>query len=174
MHAALPYESGGRDLVLAYKDHGNRALAPMLGTLLADAIDDALSARGLAVAQIVPVPPHPGSERGFDAVSGILRGARRELLERGLAVRTVRPVRACGRVRMMKSLSGQERRRQADALFRPARFRAVAADPPVVVVDDVITTGSTVEAMRSVLAAMGATVVAAAAVAAVGRPDQPG
>ena len=174
VHAALAYDAGGGDLVIAYKDHGNRALAPMLGTLLADAIDAAMRELSVPAAQLVPVPARPWSERGFNAVAGIVRFAQRDLLARGIVVRTARPIRAQRRRSPMKSLSGQERRQQVGQLFRPARLRRPAADLPVVIVDDVITTGTTVEAMRSVLTAMGADVAAAAAVTSVDRPAQPG
>lgn len=172
VHAALPYDEGGQDLVLAYKEHGTRALAPMLGVLLADAVEDATRAAGRAGAVIVPVPSHPRPQRGFDALGGLLRCARTDLDRRGLTTHVRRAVRSRGSALPMKSLSGAQRRARAVELFRAGR--PLPTGEPVLIVDDVVTTGSTVRAMASVLAAMGADVFAVAALTAVGGTGQPG
>ncbi len=164
--AALPYDAGGRDLVVPYKEHGQRALAPMLGLLLADAVEAALRERGRASAILVPVPPHPRSERGFDPVGGILRFAVPAVRQRGFRVRVEHVVRATRGGGAMKTLDSHQRQQRAHSLFH-ARRRGWVLDHPLLVVDDVVTTGSTVAAMRDVLASTGAEVLAAAAVTGV-------
>ena len=173
--AALDYVPHGRELVVAYKEHGTRALAPMLGVLLADAVGAAANARDGAGLLLVPVPSHRRSRRGFDALGGIVRHAVPELRERGMRVDVIRPVRRRSGHVPLKELGRDERRRAVADAFRvdPAvAARAVAQRRPVIVVDDVVTTGATVERLATVLAAAGCPPSGAASVALVspGRP----
>ena len=164
--AALPYDPVGRELIVDYKERGNRALAPMLGVLLADAVEGAARTLGTPACQLVPVPAHRRSMRGFDALAGIVRSARRELSRRGLEATVVPAIRSTRHGIAMKSLTLAERRAQATTLFRLSRA-PVHPDLPVVVVDDVVTTGSTLLAMCAALATADVPAAAAACITAV-------
>lgn len=159
--AALAYEgspasgSDGRRLVLAYKEDGIRALAPMLGVLLADAVRAQLAELACRRCLLVPVPGHRRARRGFDALGDVVRWAQRDLVRHGSETEIVRPLRAAAAYRPLKELSRDERR---DAV---ANAFAVAGDhvmglrrprAPVLVVDDVVTTGATVGEVVRVLA----------------------
>jgi predicted amidophosphoribosyltransferase len=168
--AALDYASSGRDLVLAYKEHGTRALAPMLGTLLADAVAGSPSVQAMRGARLVPVPAHRRSRRGFDALRGIVRHAVSDLRDRGIRTEVLHPLRAGGRSVPLKTLGRDERRlavRGAFALSPRATARALAGRLPLLVVDDVATTGATIEQVATLIEAAGVPVEGAAVVAAV-------
>ena len=163
--AALGYDLGG-PLVLDYKEHGLRSLRPMLGTLLADAVAGHLGLLGARAATVVPVPSHPLAVRGFDALGGLVRAAARDLAGRGLAVGVATGMIAAGAHRPLKGLGREERQREAASAFRPRAGRPPPLRPPVIVVDDVLTTGATTAAVRAALATLGIEVGGFAVVAA--------
>lgn len=174
--AALDYASDGRELVIAYKEHGTRALAPMLGVLLADAVAAARATAQEREFLLVPVPSHRRSRRGFDALGGIVRHATPELRARGLPVRVARPVRGRGAYAPLKQLGRDERRVAVQGAFTvDARVvQRMSAEPlPLLIVDDVVTTGATVDRLAALLSAAGLSVSGAAAVALV-SPGRPG
>jgi predicted amidophosphoribosyltransferase len=170
--AALPYEDVGGPLVLSYKEDGTRALAPMLGILLADAVAAQVIALGRRRCLLVPVPGHRRPERGFDALGGILTWAERDLTRRGIDATTHRPVRTAAAYRPLKQLSRADRQRAIVGAFRIDERRAAwtrASYAPVIVVDDVITTGATIGEVIRTLAAGHVNVAAVAAIASASR-----
>lgn len=170
--AALPYEGAGSHLVLEYKERGNRALAPMLGVLLADAVRAHLDPRGRRRVLLVPVPAHRRAARGFDALGGIVSRASRELDRLGTAAAVARPVRAASAYRPLKGLARDDRRRSvADAFAADGAEarRTLVARCPVIVVDDVATTGATIGEVVRVLSAAGVRVDASAVIAVASR-----
>ena len=90
---AARYDGHVREAIIDYKEHGNRALAPMLGQLLAEAAIAHLRGSGAPGAVIVPVPGHRRPERGFDALGGVVRAARRDVARAGLPTLVVPAVR---------------------------------------------------------------------------------
>ena len=144
-------------LVQALKYRGQLATGRVLGTLLADHVE----ALGLHVEVdvIVPVPLHPArhAERGFNQSAEIARHLGRRLrlpVEESLATRRRATPPQVG-------LHLEERRRNlADAFVAgAARGRRVA------VVDDVTTTGTTLQELARVLLQSGAVAVDAWCVA---------
>jgi ComF family protein len=142
------YEGSLRDIIHALKYEGRRSIAPPLGALMRSAGADVL--RGADA--VVPVPLHPRRERsrGFNQADDLARAL-------GLPVRPL-----LRRVRYTTSqieLPKDERHRNvhdAFALNRAAGSGLGAPGSIVVLVDDVATTGATLEVCAAVLKAAGA------------------
>lgn len=140
--ALFAYAEPIRHLVARFKYE--RQLA--IGSLFAELLSTTLQARQSKVDAILPVPLHPARlrQRGFNQALELARPVARAL---GLPLLT-REVRRCKNTLEQASLSGKQRRanlRQAFVLNRPIDYRSVA------VVDDVMTTGSTVEELSHLL-----------------------
>jgi ComF family protein len=146
-----------RNLVRSLKYVGELSHARILGTLVARAAGER---RDALPHLIVPVPLHRlrYRERGFNQARELARFI-------GSALRIPIDDRTCTRVRAtadQTELSAAERRknvRGAFAMTGPLRARHVA------IVDDVLTTGSTVAAIAPVIRAAGATTIEVWAVA---------
>jgi len=161
--SAAPYEDPLREALRAFKFAGRRALAAPLADLI---IEMGLSCLAVAAPDVlVPVPLHPRRERerGFNQA---LLLARR--LSRGwnVPVRTDVLTRAAP-TRPQTDLTAAERRanvRHAFALRRPD----LVTGRHVLVVDDILTTGSTASACALRLREAGAAVVGVITVARAG------
>ncbi|HET8868666.1 MAG TPA: phosphoribosyltransferase family protein [Agrococcus sp.] len=160
--AAAAYEGPVRGLVGALKEHGARAEARALGAGLAAALaalphaalpppppPATLASAALPPAALVRVPSSREGmrRRGFDPVALVVRGA-------GLRAHALRRA-AAGQGGAQKERTVAERERAArGTLELPARAVRALAGRPVVIVDDVVTSGSSVrEAVRAVRAA---------------------
>ena len=140
--AAFAYRGTARDLVIAMKSGGRSRLARLFAPYLARILAERLP--GLAV---VPVPPRPG-RGGPDAVELLARE-----LEHRHGVRVLRLLRRAPGA-AQKSLSYQERLRNLAGRIGPRRKARPAG--ALVVLDDVFTTGATVDACARALLAAGA------------------
>lgn len=176
LHFALAYRGAGARLILGYKEHGLTSLAPALGVLLADAVVAAarhLDAPGPV--RIVPIPAARRPRRGFDALGRILTATEGDLDQRGMPSRTLRILEQTATHRPLKSL---DRRGRRTAVRHSLQLRHGALHGsrfgPVIVVDDVVTSGATVGEAIRVLRGSGVQVAAVAAVAHQLRGSQPG
>lgn len=147
VHAAAigEYEGSLRDIIHALKYEGRRSIAPPLGALMRAAGADLLRDADV----VVPVPLHPRRERsrGFNQADDLARAL-------GLPVRPL-----LRRVRYTTSqieLPKDERQRNVHDAFALADKPEGLSPHVVVLVDDVSTTGATLEACASVLKAAGA------------------
>jgi predicted amidophosphoribosyltransferase len=189
--AAAPYEGPAGAMVIAFKERGRLDLTRPLGAALATALAGALglaaggpgpAGRPTGGVLVVPVPASAAARRrrGFDHVCRLATVAAR-LLSRGgepaRVARLLRPVRrtedqaGLGAAARAGNTAGAFAARPVGAWFGPGRPAA-----RVVIVDDVVTTGSTVaEAVRALRAA-GVSTAALAAVAATSPwyPARPG
>ncbi len=145
----------------ALKYDGRRSLAVRLGRLMRERGGDVLAGAACAV----PVPLHRSRlrERGFNQAEDLARAL-------GLPVcRAVRRIRATP---TQTGLSSAERHRNVRHAFGATRRAAAVAGAVVVLVDDVCTTGATLEACARVLRAAGALEVRALTAARVVGPPR--
>jgi predicted amidophosphoribosyltransferase len=183
-YAMVPYEGVGRRALLAHKEDGRLALARPLGETLATTVRAAAAAAAGARAQptsgpapraglvLVPVPSRRAAvrERGHDATLRLARVAAARLRYDGVEVRVAPVLMFARRLADQAGLTAAGRRvNLAGAYFVPDRLCQLVHAAPVVVVDDVITSGATLAEAARALAAAGADVVAVATVAATVR-----
>jgi ComF family protein len=155
------YDGALRDILHALKYDGRRSAAPRLSELMAASGRLVLTGADL----VVPVPLHRRRlrHRGFNQAAD---------LARGLGV-TVRPVlRRVRPTRAQVELPAAERQSNVAGAFATKRRCARhIAGRVVVLVDDVATTGATLEACARVLRAAGARDVRALTAARVATPS---
>lgn len=161
-------------LVIAYKDRGAWTLRRPLAELVARAVLAVLADRGEAPsgAFIVPVPADPlrARERGIDHAASLARAAARRTGSRYWPA-----LLRIGAVPDQVGLDSHQRRSaQAGTMaMRPHAPRGVPLPgAPVVVLDDVITTGATVAEAVRVLERAGARVLGCASVAQTPLPER--
>jgi len=145
--APLSYAAPLDHYVHALKYRGSRPLGRAFALLLAPSL------RGLqsSVDALVPVPLHRARlrERGYNQAREIARTLSRELrlpvLERGIV--------RCG---LGTSQTGQTARERRASMARMFRVERALAGRRIAIVDDVVTTGATVNALAAELRAAGA------------------
>lgn len=156
-----PYEGALRAIVHALKYEGRRSLAAPLGALMRTRAADLL----VGVDAIVPVPLHRSRrrERGFNQAVDLARGVG------GFPI--VHALRRTRATVTQTSLPAGRRHRNVRGAFAPRRSAVVLADAVVLLIDDVCTTGATLNACAVVLKEAGAREVRALTAArVVSRP----
>jgi ComF family protein len=148
LRSAVAYEGPVESLVQRFKYDGWRRLAAPLAVLLAERV----LLEGLAASHVVPVPLHPQRrrQRGFNQA---------ELLARELRRRTglQEPAGRLIRVRPTVPQVGKDRLHRWENVRGAFAWRGPPLEGrPLMVVDDVATTGATLEACASALKAGGA------------------
>jgi ComF family protein len=157
------YKGGLRRLVHLLKYEGVMPVQAPLGRMLAEAVAELLPLRGESGPLLVPVPLHRSRRRarGFNQAELIARAAIKRLpkfeLAPGVLVRQRETVSQVG-------LSREERIENMRGAFRVAHAGRVKGRS-VIVVDDVMTTGTTLSECARVLKRAGAEKVWAATVA---------
>ena len=156
----LPYENAVRDLIHIGKFGGHEELWNLLAEVTAPYL------QGLDKRVLIPVPIHPLRirERGYNQSALIAKRLSRIL-----------GWEYCGRLIRRKrnslpqfQLNYEDRAENVKHAFAPYPFANVDPKRHYMLVDDVITTSSTLQSCASVLYSMGATLVDALAVARAG------
>ena len=157
--APLAYEGAARTAVLRLKYAGLRAIAPSMARPMAEA----LSSASVRADVVVPVPLHPSRlrQRGFNQALLLARPIAEAV---GLPVRDDLLRRLVAGTPQVDAGSIDERRANVAGAFGLAPG-ADAAGLRVVLVDDVLTTGSTLDAAAAALKGGGARSVHALAFA---------
>jgi ComF family protein len=142
--AAGAYRGALKSIIHALKYDGRRSLARPLAALMRE--------RGAAVLcgadAVVPVPLHPSRrrQRGFNQADD---------LARHLGVPLVRALKRVRRTSAQASLAADERAANVRAAFAATRHARALRGQVAVLIDDVSTTGATLDACASVLEAAG-------------------
>jgi ComF family protein len=155
------YDGALRAVVHAIKYEGRRSLAKPLARLIQQRCHGVLEGADA----VVPVPLHPSRRRsrGFNQAFDLARHLGPH------------PVRALARTRATPSQTGlpaAQRHRNMRRAFAPAWRTPSLAGKVVVLVDDVMTTGATIDACARVLMEMGAREVRAVTAARVVGPPR--
>jgi ComF family protein len=139
------YDGALRSIVHALKYEGRRSLAKPLGALMRARCADVLSGADVAV----PVPLHPSRrrERGFNQAEDL---AHHVGLPLAAALRRVR------RTPPQADLPAARRHGNVKSAFAPAKDCRLISGLVVVLIDDVSTTGATLDACARVLKERGA------------------
>jgi ComF family protein len=154
-----PYDGALRKIVHALKYEGRRSLARSLAALMRRRGAEILT----GAACVVPVPLHASRrrQRGFNQAADLARHLGLPVVA---ALRRVRPTAA------QTGLPAAQRHRNVRDAFAPARTVHGLKDAIVVLVDDVSTTGATLEACARVLKESGVREVRALTAARVVAP----
>jgi ComF family protein len=162
----LPYDRTCRTLVHAFKYHGLPSVAALAGDLMARKMLPRLT--GYPHAPLVPVPLHPDKlrERGYNQCRRLADGfaafsghtIREDLLERVIYTGT------------QTALDAESRKSNVRGVFRYIGDTALRGEP-VILLDDVMTTGSTLAECARVLREAGAGKIAVCVVATPGVKD---
>jgi ComF family protein len=158
--SAGAYEGALREIIHAFKYDGRRTLARRLGALIGTAAQDLLRDAYC----VVPVPLHPWRRlvRGFNQAADLAAGLGPPLVAALWRTRTTASqtgLHAAARRRNVQNAIVMSR------LLRPRTVEQYISGRIVVVVDDVRTTGATLEACARALKAAGASEVRTATVA---------
>ena len=134
------YDGALRSIVHAFKYEGRRSLARPLGALMKSRGAGVLS----GAAAVVPVPLHPARrrERGFNQA---------EDLARQLGLPVVNGLRRVRRTSAQADLPAAKRHGNVKGAFAARRNSRLLAGKIVVLIDDVSTTGATLDACARVL-----------------------
>ncbi|MDO6730573.1 ComF family protein [Marinovum sp. 2_MG-2023] len=165
--AALLYRDNGRRIVMGLKHNDRQDIAPVGAKWLARAVGPLI----LPDMLVAPVPLHwmRMMSRRYNQSALLAESLAREL---GLAYcpDLLKRVR---RTRSLDRFSGAERREILDGAIQMHRGRRgrVAGGRPVLLIDDVLTTGATLGACAEVLRASGAGPLCIGALARVSRDD---
>jgi predicted amidophosphoribosyltransferase len=156
--AAVPFSGRARDVMLGFKYRNRRAVAGHLAGLLVNRI--AGCGRRVDLVTWAPTGRPRRAGRGYDQAELVARQVARQL---GVP---------CRRLLVRESTSGPQTGSDRLSRLRGPSFRARPSVPArrILVIDDVVTTGATLEAATRVLLAAGARDVVAAAVAATPPP----
>ncbi|TNU75941.1 ComF family protein [Miniimonas arenae] len=164
------YEREVRRIVLGWKTRGRLDVEPHLARVLAACgtrVAGGPDAPGGAEVWVVPAPSGPHRRlRGRPPVTRLALAVARGLAEAGRPARVVVALGGGGR-RTHRGAGARARRRHA-----PVRTRLALDGTAVVLVDDVLTTGGTLQACRTAVTAAGGTVLGAVVLAAARPPGR--
>ncbi|WP_308314765.1 ComF family protein [Streptomyces sp. CNQ085] len=181
VHACLTYADEARAVLLAHKERGALRLAAQLGAVLAVAVRAAARAAARETASgetargragpllLVPVPSARRSvaARGHDPVRRMALAAAGELRRGGRPARVLPVLRQRRAVEDQAGLDARQRLANlAGALDTAAGAGRLLEEGPVIMVDDLVTTGASLAEAARVLDRAGGRVAGAAVVAA--------
>lgn len=157
--APLRYQDKVRDSIRRYKFKGRRGYHKLYGHLVAQCVHDHLAGRYDLITW-VPLSPQRKKERGYDQAFLLASAAALELGE--VAVETLRKDRDNAAQSGLTEAS--QRRANVLGAYTPVDPELVAGRR-VLIIDDVVTTGSTLSECARTLRTMGAADVVCAALA---------
>jgi predicted amidophosphoribosyltransferase len=174
--ACAPYADQLRKLIIAHKEEARYALARPLGVTLATAVRTALGS-GFHSVWLCPVPSARSTvrKRGHDPLRRITRAAAKALRGQGVDARVADALSVVRRPDDQAGLSAEQRSANLAGVFAArSRSAETLTGKPVLLVDDVITTGSTLAEACRALESRGIPVLGCAVLAATRRHSSSG
>lgn len=163
--AAGWYGDEVRAVVLAHKERGALGLARPLGTALAAAVQR-VGVTGPLLLVPVPSARRAVARRGHDAIARMAGAAARELRRRGVPARAAAVLRQRSPVADQSGLTAAGRLANlTGAVVAAGGSAALLGAAPVVLVDDLMTTGASLTVAARAVAVAGGQVAGAAVVA---------
>lgn len=154
-YALARHADVARTLVVAHKERGRRGLTRPLGRALAAAVPQLPAARPDAEGTwwLVPVPSRPSAARvrGGSHVLALARACAAALSETGRPAAVAPALRLDAGARDAVGLDRAQRSANLAGRLRIAPAGAPPPGVPVVLLDDVVTTGATLAAARAAL-----------------------
>ena len=178
--AVVPYAGAAQRILLGWKDDGRHDLGPLVRAAVARSVRAALLEAGHPAGHPVLVVPVPSSaaasrRRGGDVLAQATRDAVRTLSRTGPSIGYAPVLRQRVTVVDQAGLGADARRANLDGALEvlDARQARQVRGRDVVLVDDVVTTGATLNEAYRAMRAAGARVRAGAVVAATPLRRQP-
>lgn len=168
--ASAPYVAPLRQLINAHKERQALSLTTLLGDRLALSVQLLLRLSAHDPYELVTLVPVPSAraavrQRGFDSTGALAASATRRLAGRY----RIRTRRALVQRRVVRDQSGLDAAGRQENLAGAYRHRGGLPGGPIVVVDDVVTSGASLAEAVRCLEGAGAEVIGAATVAATQR-----
>ncbi|WP_327290889.1 ComF family protein [Streptomyces sp. NBC_01198] len=165
VYAAGRYGDEVRAVLLAHKERGVLGLARPLGTALAAAVGP-LGVAGTVLLVPVPSARRAVARRGHDATARMARAAAAVLRRQGTPARALTALRQGRAVADQSGLDGAGRLANLSGAVEAAgACVALLAAAPVVLVDDLMTTGTSLSVAAEAVTVAGGRVAGAAVVA---------
>jgi len=152
IHAGWPFDASMQQVIHAFKYRRRPSLSQVFGEMLARRLQNHL-AHKIPGAVLVPVPLHRrrGRERGFNQ-SILLAQALAEVWKMKILPRALERIRF---TQQQATLTAPERRKNVEGAFAPAA-KSNLQNHRIFLVDDVFTTGATMNACAAALKSAGA------------------
>lgn len=161
------YEGVFRRGMEQLKFEGVRESLPLFGGMLAAAVRQSGLLPGLTAVTYVPMPPERERHRGYNQSRLLAEQLAKELglpLREGVLARDGRATAHAAEGRAARIALAQESYRASSRRLPPGEH--------ILLIDDIITTGATIEKCAGLLKAQGAGTVTAAAVLRTPRPEE--
>jgi predicted amidophosphoribosyltransferase len=166
------YDGAIRAMLLGYKEDAKLALARPLSAALARSCAAIVAEYGAGLPAVrlveLPTPASRIRDRGHDPLGALTGLAARQLRRAGIDARRWPALRITRQVADQSGLNELDRHSNLDGAFE-VRAWAARGGVPVIVVDDIVTTGSSALAASAALTAHSETVLGVAVIAATAR-----